>query len=83
MKNLEFTMKVIEDRSAPLMFTERNLPGMCCCSCCCSCCFSTGGGSGGTATTTNDIAPVVQDTVSKIPEVTKSAATHMTNNISR
>ncbi|MCK9300238.1 MAG: hypothetical protein PHT87_05765 [Bacteroidales bacterium] len=50
MKTLEMTMKVVEDRSAPLMLTERNLPGMCCCTCCCSCCFGTGEGSGGTST---------------------------------
>lgn len=42
MKTLELTMKVVEDRSAPLMFTEKNLPGMCCCTCCCSCCVTIG-----------------------------------------
>ncbi len=52
MKTLEMTMKVVEDRSAPLMLTERNLPGMRCCTCCCSCCFGTGSGSGGTSTVT-------------------------------
>ncbi len=42
MKQLELTMKVIEDRSAPMMLTEKNLPGFCCCTCCCSCCLNLG-----------------------------------------
>ncbi len=45
MKHLEMTMKVVEDRSAPLMMTEKNLPGMCCCTCCCSCCVTVGDGN--------------------------------------
>ncbi|HNZ80473.1 MAG: hypothetical protein KBB20_02630 [Bacteroidales bacterium] len=53
MKTLEMTMKVVEDRSAPLMLTERNLPGMCCCTCCCSCCFGTGEGNGGSSSVTS------------------------------
>ena len=42
-------MKIVEDRSAPLMLTEKNLPGFCCCTCSCSCCFTTGTGSGGSS----------------------------------
>lgn len=55
MKTLELTMKVVEDRSAPMMFTEKNLPGACCCSCCC--CITINFGDNGTAngaTTTLD-----------------------------
>ena len=47
MKKIEMTMHVIEDRNAPLLLTEKNLPGACCCSCCC--CANIGSGTGGSA----------------------------------
>lgn len=45
MKKLNLSIQAVEDRTAPVMFTERNLPGFCCCSCCCSCCWGGGGSS--------------------------------------
>lgn len=55
MKKIELTMRVIEDRSAPLLLTEKNLPGACCCSCCC--CFTIGGGTAGSVTLADHGAP--------------------------
>lgn len=52
MKTLEMTMKVVEDRSAPMMFTEKNLPGACCCTCCCCFTFNSGSGTTTGASTT-------------------------------
>lgn len=40
MKKLVLKIEAVEDRTAPIMFTERNLPGSCCCTCCCCCCGS-------------------------------------------
>lgn len=40
MKKLVLKIEAVEDRTAPIMFTERNLPGACCCTCCCCCCGS-------------------------------------------
>ncbi len=40
MKKLVLKIEAVEDRTAPIMFTERNLPGACCCTCCCCCCSS-------------------------------------------
>lgn len=38
MKKLILKIDAVEDRTAPIMFSERNLPGACCCTCCCCCC---------------------------------------------
>lgn len=53
MKKFNLSIQTVEDRTAPAMFTERNLPGMCCCSCCCSCCW---GGGSATQTQSADLA---------------------------
>lgn len=50
MKTLALTMKVVEDRSAPMMFTEKNLPGACCCTCCCCFTFGSSGSTQGANT---------------------------------
>lgn len=41
MEKLVLRIEAVEDRTAPIMFTERNLPGACCCTCCCCCCGTT------------------------------------------
>ena len=52
MEKLKLTIETVEDRSAPVIFTERDLPGFCCCSCCC--CITIGGDGGNTTTGTNE-----------------------------
>lgn len=54
MKTLELTMQVVEDRSAPMMFTEKNLPGACCCTCCCCITIGLKGNTTGASTTINN-----------------------------